>query len=224
VRRKSKQSEDTAEDVAYLSGLLKNATGMKALWAVGGLANMVGQEADQALGEALGDRRALVRQAAAAAIARRGTAHSDLNRRAQDMNAADLAESGLWSVAKDLAIARFAEAIASGDAASVSYVELLGAIHDDRAVAPLVSALRHDSRAAIREVAAEALGVYGHPEAISALIGALDDNNRTVRKKARGALIAVGKPATEALIAGAEESPSPRIRNAAKRILGEIAS
>jgi len=78
--------------------------------------------------------------------------------------------------------------------------EALGDIRDNRAVEPLVTALKNDEFSGVRWKAAEALSKIGAP-AVEALIGALRHDDDDVRWKAAVALGEIGDPrAIEPLI------------------------
>jgi len=78
--------------------------------------------------------------------------------------------------------------------------EALGEMRDNRAVEPLVTALKNDEFSGVRWKAAEALSKIGAP-AVAALIGALRHDDDDVRWKAAIALGEIGDPrAIEPLI------------------------
>jgi HEAT repeat protein len=131
--------------------------------------------------------------------------------------------------------------------------EALGEIGDDRAVEPLLAALKNDETGGVRWKAAEALsklgtpavagltsalqhddddvrwkaaialGEIGDPRAISALINVLSDNDRFVKSRAAYALSMIGEPAVDPLINALREGDG-NLRWGAAIALGKIRS
>ena len=71
-------------------------------------------------------------------------------------------------------------------------------IGDERAVEPLIQALKDDV-AFVREEAARALGEIGDARAVEPLIQAISDENISNKVEATKAILAIGKPALEPL-------------------------
>jgi len=131
--------------------------------------------------------------------------------------------------------------------------EALGEIGDDRAVEPLLAALKNDETGGVRWKAAEALsklgtpavagltsalqhddddvrwkaaialGEIGDPRAITALINVLSDNDRFVKSRAAYALSMIGEPAVDPLINALREGDG-NLRWGAAIALGKIQS
>lgn len=80
----------------------------------------------------------------------------------------------------------------SSEKARISAVAALAKLNDKAAMKPLVGALA-DPNAQVRAVAAAALGKLGHKAALPALKTAADDQDESVRTRAREAAIAVAK-------------------------------
>jgi len=129
--------------------------------------------------------------------------------------------------------------------------EALGETGDDRAVEPLLAALKNDETCGVRWKAAEALsklgtpavagligalqhedddvrwkaaialGEIGDPQAISPLINVLSDNDRFVRSRSAFALSMIGEPAVDPLIQALREGDG-NIRWGAAIALGKI--
>jgi HEAT repeat protein len=131
--------------------------------------------------------------------------------------------------------------------------EALGEIGDERAVEPLLAALKNDESGGVRWKAAEALsklgtpavaglisalqhddddvrwkaaialGEIGDPQAITPLINVLRDNDRFVRSRAAYALSMIGEPAVDPLIHALREGDG-NLRWGAAIALGKIQS
>ncbi len=97
--------------------------------------------------------------------------------------------------------------------------EALGKLKDERAVQHLSEVLLNDKDADVRRAAAWALGEIGSPDAISALVRALDDEDRGVRESAVDALAKIG--ALDALLS-ALKSKKARVKSAAALALGRM--
>ncbi len=76
----------------------------------------------------------------------------------------------------------------------------LGKIGDERAVEPLIQALREDKDVPVRALASGALGMIRDKRAVEPLIQALINEDMDVRKLAAEALGKIGKPAVESLL------------------------
>ena len=96
--------------------------------------------------------------------------------------------------------------------------EALGKSGDARAVEPLIVALR-DKVTDVRLNAAEALGELKDARAVEPLIAALEDSDNNVCKAAEGALVKIGTPAVEPLIAKLGDR---RVRKSAIDVLVKI--
>lgn len=96
----------------------------------------------------------------------------------------------------------------------------LGPLKDPAAVDGLIAALG-DANADIRRSAAGSLGMIKDPRSISALIVALKDPVSNVRDVAREALIKIGQPAADKLIA-ALRTPDQNTRQGAAYVLGRM--
>lgn len=99
-------------------------------------------------------------------------------------------------------------------------VRLLGEIGDNRAVEPLILALKHPARI-LQYEAAKALGKINDPRAVEPLIQALSDNDTVVREAAAQSLTEIGKPAVEPLIEALGERDL-YVLTSATMILGTI--
>jgi HEAT repeat protein len=129
--------------------------------------------------------------------------------------------------------------------------EALGDIGDEKAVGPLITALKRDEFSGVRWKAAEALskignpamepliatlqypdddvrwkaaialGEIGNPNAIEPLIALLNDEDRFVRSRAAHALSMIGEPAVGPLI-GTLKAGDPALRWGAALALGKI--
>ncbi len=99
----------------------------------------------------------------------------------------------------------------------------LGLLGDERAVDPLIAALK-DEDAVVRVAAARALGRIGDERAVDPLIGALQDEDEIVREAAAWALGSIGdEQAVEPLIAALQdEDERTFVRVAAGETLGLI--
>lgn len=98
----------------------------------------------------------------------------------------------------------------------------LGMIKDARAVEPLIAAL-NDREVYVRRSAAEALGWIKDSRAVEPLISALKDIHPDVQKSAEVALVKIGNPAVESLIAAALNNGEVySIRGRAAIVLGLI--
>ncbi|MCJ7471087.1 HEAT repeat domain-containing protein [Candidatus Bathyarchaeota archaeon] len=130
----------------------------------------------------------------------------------------------------------------------IEAAEALGKIGDERAVEPLIEALKdkYDKDRGVRMIAARALGEIGEP-AVGPLIEALKDKDNYVRRDAAGALgeiswqpkddvekayyliakeqwdelVKLGKPAVEPLIEALKDKYWP-VQSGAARVLGKI--
>jgi HEAT repeat protein len=100
--------------------------------------------------------------------------------------------------------------------------EVLGRLHDERAVEPLVEALRRDADEGVRGEAARALGLLKAVPAVRALIEALDDLSEEVRPLAAEALGRVGDARAVRPLLGALDGESAGARAAAARALAEL--
>ncbi len=89
----------------------------------------------------------------------------------------------------------------------------------NHAVKPLMENLNTSKPAFVRRISAEILGNIGNPEAIPALILALDDYYPEIPVAAENALVKIGKPALEAVI---KELNNEKIAFIACRIIGKI--
>jgi len=97
----------------------------------------------------------------------------------------------------------------------------LGALDDQRAVAPLFASLR-DTDPAVREQASWALGALDDSRAVQPLIGALRDASSAVRRQAAWALGAIDDAtAVDALVAALKDSDA-RVREQSAWALGAI--
>jgi HEAT repeat protein len=101
----------------------------------------------------------------------------------------------------------------------------LGEIKGPRAVDPLVAALK-DANRLVRRDAAEALGKIRDIRAIGPLISGIADDESTFefwefRRSATDALVSIGEPAVEPLIAALNDGPL-QLRRYAAMALGEI--
>ncbi len=129
--------------------------------------------------------------------------------------------------------------------------EALGNIGDEKAVGPLITALKRDEFSGVRWKAAEALskignpavgpliaalqypdddvrwkaaialGEIGNPDAVAPLIVLLSDADRFVRSRAAHALSMIGEPAVPSLIAALSNS-DPGVRWGSALALGKI--
>lgn len=97
----------------------------------------------------------------------------------------------------------------------------LGYIKDERAVIPLIDALK-DQDVYLRESAAEALGHIGDVRAVEPLINTLGDSQTIVKMAAAKALEEIGKPAVDALITAGLSNKATYIRTGAIELLGKI--
>jgi HEAT repeat protein len=97
----------------------------------------------------------------------------------------------------------------------------LAEIRDQRAVKPLVAALR-ESDLQVRLAAAEALGRTGDASAAEALIAVLKSDQYHFRLAAERALVAIGAPAVVHFLAALNDSNS-FVRRVVAEILGRIA-
>jgi HEAT repeat protein len=97
----------------------------------------------------------------------------------------------------------------------------LGALEDERGVAPALTALK-DSEPPVRATAAWALGALEAYDAVPALIEALKDSDASVRSQVAWALGAIGdRRAVEALV-GALKDSAEGVRSQAAWALGAI--
>jgi len=96
--------------------------------------------------------------------------------------------------------------------------QALGEIDDAQSVEPLISTLK-DSDIKVRQFAASALGQIGDPRAVEPLITVLEDKD--VRKSAAGALVDIGVPAVEPLIANLQHE-DPHVCKVVAEILVQI--
>ncbi len=98
----------------------------------------------------------------------------------------------------------------------------LGTIGDQRAVEPLVKALKQDSDWPVRSAAAEALGKIGDDSAVEPLVAALNDEKWAVRRAAALALGKIGgKKAVDPLINSLGDTDQD-VRAAAAVALGQL--
>ena len=89
----------------------------------------------------------------------------------------------------------------------------------NHAVKPLMENLNTSKPAFVRRLSAEILGNIGNPEAIPALIQALDDYYPEIPVAAENALVKIGKPALEAVI---KQLNNEKIASIVCRIIGKI--
>ncbi|MBN1451854.1 MAG: HEAT repeat domain-containing protein [Anaerolineales bacterium] len=111
-----------------------------------------------------------------------------------------------------------------------SAAEALGLLGDARAVKPLKTALK-DKEPGVRSVAAEALGRLGDARAVKPLIALLEDSThikvssgtgyRNVNEYAGDALVQIGAPAVEPLLA-AYKGKDGRVNSDVIRLLGRL--
>lgn len=97
---------------------------------------------------------------------------------------------------------------------AVIAAEILGKLHEQRAVAALLSRLaRKPDSMDVTTAVAEALGQIGAPEAVPALAVVLLDGARPLpaRIAAAEALAAIGSPAAQQALATATLAPMPRL-------------
>jgi HEAT repeat protein len=99
--------------------------------------------------------------------------------------------------------------------------EALGNLGDERAIDPLIAALKRDEFSGVRWKAAIALGEIGNPDAIVPLISLLADDDRYVRSRAAHALSMIGEPAVPPLITALKRSDAG-IRWGSALALGKI--
>jgi len=107
--------------------------------------------------------------------------------------------------------------------ARVSAIKLLGEIVSDKAVAPLILALK-DSDDEVRSAAAEALGKIGSDKAVAPLILALKDSDDEVRSAAAEALGKIGSDKAVAPLILALKDSGAYVRRIVASSLGEIGS
>jgi len=89
----------------------------------------------------------------------------------------------------------------------------LGKLGDEQAVEPLIRVLKDDEEPGVRCAAAEALGKIGDPSAVDPLIETCFDEDKSVQNMSITALLALGEPAIEGLIAqlGSDSSADRQI-------------
>jgi HEAT repeat protein len=100
-------------------------------------------------------------------------------------------------------------------------VELLGAIGDRRATAPLASAV--DRRPELAPLAIVALRTLGDPAAVPALVRAAESPSVELRRRAVGALLALRDPRGVAVVARGLDDPDPQVRADAVRLAAALA-
>jgi len=111
--------------------------------------------------------------------------------------------------------------------ARIKATMILGDIKDNRAIEPLIDALKYKSEAPgqestiLRVEAAKALGTIKDARAAGPLIEALSVEDMRVRESAAVALRQIGKPAVEPLIASLK-SNSMSVKLSAAMILGDL--
>jgi HEAT repeat protein/beta-lactamase regulating signal transducer with metallopeptidase domain len=103
--------------------------------------------------------------------------------------------------------------------------QALGALsnlaHEDMPTGPIVNALR-DSKAAVRERAAQLLGRIGDHSAVGPLTAALHDLSADVRSQAIDALREIKDPTAASAITGALKDDHPNVRRSALGALREM--
>lgn len=97
----------------------------------------------------------------------------------------------------------------------------LGALDDQRAVTPLITALRDEDQL-VREQASWALGALDDARAVQPLIGALRDGTPAVRRQAAWALGAIDDAAAVDALVAALKDDDARVREQSAWALGAI--
>jgi hypothetical protein len=111
---------------------------------------------------------------------------------------------------------------ANSDVLRVKAITVLGKIGDKGAVGPLILALKDTEVDTVRVAAAIALGKIGDNRALKPLILALKDPYSVLQDEAVAALVKIGEPAVEPLIAALEDTDTDAVRVAAAIALGKI--
>ncbi|KZX13123.1 HEAT repeat domain-containing protein [Methanobrevibacter curvatus] len=118
-------------------------------------------------------------------------------------------------------IAELIECLKNEDEFLVEETKVLLESRSDEAVEPLIDALKNNPNKDIKIGAANILGFIGDDKAIPALISALGDLNKFVRRESSTALTKMGSSAVKPLIAVLDDDDW-KVRGAAAWALGSL--
>jgi len=133
------------------------------------------------------------------------------------------AAEALGALSNARAVIPLLDTLENSEDSDVRYgaAEALGKIGDIKSVETLISVLKTDDNADVRASAAMALGNMDSSRVVGSLINAFNDGEHVVEKAAETAVVQIGGPAVESLIAALRDE-SPRIGYHSASALGKI--